>query len=58
MHQRVILSELSNSNIPGEPCLPMQPVNVLIPQNYTVEYINVTVEGKTFLNDSFFFEPQ
>ena len=57
IYDRVILSGLSNSNIPGEPCLPMQSVNVLIPQNYTVEDINVTVEGKTFLNGSFFVEP-
>lgn len=57
IYDRIIMSELSNSNIPGEPRLPIQPVNVLIPQNYTVEDINVSVEGMTFLNRSYFVEP-
>ena len=56
-YNRVIMSGLSNSNIPGEPCLPMKIVSILLPQGEVVEDINVTVEGKTFLNGSYFVEP-
>ena len=57
IYDRIIMSELSNSNIPGEPCLPIKTVNVLIPYGYDVENINVTAGGKTFLNGIFFVEP-
>jgi len=53
---RINLANLPLSDNPGEPRLPVKPVNVLLPQNSMVESINV--EGiKHELSGTYMIEP-
>ncbi|RLF60010.1 MAG: hypothetical protein DRN25_03385 [Thermoplasmata archaeon] len=56
-YDRVKMSGLPNSQNVGEPCLPVKPVNVLLPLGRAVKSIHVTVEDMTFLEGSYIIEP-
>ena len=55
-YDRVRLPDLPNTDTPNEPNLPIKPLQILLPQDYTVEFIDITVEGKTYIGDGFDIE--
>ncbi|MGC9308025.1 MAG: C25 family cysteine peptidase [Thermoplasmatota archaeon] len=54
---RISMQGLQNDGMPGEPRMPVKPVNVKVPRGCSVEKIDVTVEGKTYMGDGFMVEP-
>ena len=55
-YDRVIMPGLPSSGNPGEPILPVKPVNVLLPPPGVVESIEVTYENKVMIGKGFNIE--
>ena len=57
-YDRIKIPDLSNCGNTGEPCLPIKPVNILLPQNKTkINCINIVGKNKTFLGKGYSIEP-
>jgi len=54
---KIIMDGLDNLENPGEPVLPFKSVKILIPQDKTIDNIEVITSEKVYLNGQFLIEP-
>ena len=52
-YHKVTMNETYTLDYNGTPILPVKPLKVLLPQNGTLESINITYEGNTSLGDGY-----
>ena len=57
VYNQVVMPNVSCVGNPGEPYLPMQGANILLPYGTKVRRIKIRTDGKVYLGDNFTVEP-